>query len=154
MNTQIEQNAPEITVGMSVVYTARNGSPEERYNIAKSEGVSYGDILTVRSISLNEKQQTVLEFYETNGKYSVAMFVQSEFWFRHCFEVGQTVVFTGRGNPSQVEYMPAQGINRGDKLTVDLIRSTERSVSLKFKEIHGFHNGLMFVDTALWFHPV
>lgn len=154
MNTQIEQNSPEITVGMSVIYTARNGSPEERYNIAKSECVSYGDILTVRSVSLNEKQQTVLEFYETNGKYSVAMFVQSEFWFRHCFEAGQTVVFTGRGNPSQVEYMPAQGVKRGDNLTVEFIRSTDSSVFLKFKEIQGFHNGLMFVDTALWFHPV
>lgn len=148
MNKDLLLNAPTLMSGMSVIYTSSSKHLDECKRIEVDDLVKYGDRLTVRDVVITDKME--LTFDELVGQYNAELFVESEYWFRHNFSVGQEVVFTGIGNESQVESIRVQNVSRGDTLKVSRVLFDQSAVGLGFVGLVDIHNGTMFVDKSLW----
>jgi len=153
---QLSQS-PVPTVGTSVIFTGLNGSFADRRVINEREATADGSRLTVRNVipTINNGVDRIdLEFEEIEGQHNSNLFVEAVYWFKHVFQTEQTVVFTGKGPfASQIESVKAQGVKRGDELTIKRVRSNNDSVYLEFYELVDLHNGLMFCDKSFWARP-
>lgn len=148
MNKDLLLNAPIIVSGMSVIYSSSSKHVDECRRIETDDLVKYGDRLTVRDVIITDKME--LTFNEIFGQYNAELFVESEYWLRHNYSIGQEVVFTGIGNQSQVDSVLVQNVARGDTLKINRVLFDQSAVGLGFVGMVDIHNGTMFVDKSLW----